>query len=222
MTFDLRREALLWTILLAPILYLMLVWGDLPERVPIHWNAAGEIDGWSSKKALPWMVGGLQVFLYLLMRLLPYIDPRASNLEASRSAYQKLRVVLGLLFGFIGFLMVHSALHQQLDLPGWLLPGLFFFFAAIGNYLVRLRSNYFVGIRTPWTLEYPENWERTHRFGGRLWFWGGLIGGILGFLLPAAYLKWMIILLLVLVFAPILYSFVLFKKGVGSKAATGQ
>jgi uncharacterized membrane protein len=218
MKIDLRREIMLWAVLLAPMTYLTLVWNQLPEQVPIHWNTAGEIDGWASKHSLPLFVGGLQLGIYLLMRVLPHIDPRRMNIEASVRAYQRLRVVLGLLFGFIGFLMVHSALHQEIDLPGWLVPGLFFFLAAIGNYLYSLRSNYFIGIRTPWTLEYPEIWERTHRFGGKLWFWCGLVGGVLAFLLPGHLLPWTMGIILLMAFAPIIYSFMLFRQGVGRPA----
>ncbi len=218
MKIDLRREVILWAILFAPVVYLALVWDQLPDQVPIHWNAAGEIDGWASRNSLPLFVGGLQLGIYLLMLLVPYIDPRLRNLEASQRSYQRLRVVLSLLFGYIGFLSAHSALHHEIDLPGWLVPALFFFLAAIGNYLHSLRSNYFIGIRTPWTLEFPEIWERTHRFGGKLWFWCGLLGGVIAFLLPGHLLPWTIGLTLLMAFAPIIYSFVLFKQGVGSKA----
>ncbi len=218
MKFDLRREIVLWAILLAPIIYLLFVWDQLPDSVPVHWNVAGEVDGWASRNSLPLFVVGLQLGIYLLMLLVPYIDPRLRNIEASQRSYQRLRIIFTLLFAYLGFLSVHAALRQEIDLPGWLMPGLFFFLAAIGNYLHNLRSNYFIGIRTPWTLEYPEIWERTHRFGGKLWFWCGLLGGVIAFLLPDQLLPWTMGLILPMAFAPIIYSFVLFKKGVGSKA----
>lgn len=218
MKTDLRRELMLWAVLLAPVIYLIAVWNKLPDQVPIHWNSAGEVDGWASKRSLPLFVGGLQLGIYLLMRVLPHIDPRKMNIEASARAYQRLRVVLGLLFGFIGFLMVHSALHQQMDLPRWLVPGLFFFLAALGNYMHSLRSNYFIGVRTPWTLEYPAIWERTHRFAARLWFWCGLLGGVLGFILPTGLLPWTMVLVGAMALVPIVHSFVLYRQGVGRPA----
>ena len=114
--------------------------------------------------------------------------------------------------------MVRGGQSETFDAGAWLMPGLFLFLAAIGNYMYSLRSNYFIGFRTPWTLEYPENWERTHRMGGRIWFWLGIIGAIGAlFIRGDALAFWSVALILIMAFTPMIYSFVLFKKGVGKK-----
>jgi uncharacterized membrane protein len=212
-------EIVLWVLIIAPLIHLWAVWDRLPAQVAVHWNIHGEPDGWSDRSTLPWLIGGMGVGMYLLMLVIPYLDPRKRNLQASSRSYQHLRVVFQLLFAFIGFGSVRGGLVENFDVGTWFMPVLFLFLAAVGNYMHSLRSNYFIGIRTPWTLEYPEIWERTHRLGGRLWFWMGFIGAIGAFFIRGNALPvWMISLIAIMVLVPAVYSFVLFKKGVGRKA----
>jgi uncharacterized membrane protein len=211
-------ELMLWVLALAPLLYLWQAWDALPDRVATHWGASGEPNGWSDRSSLPWMIGGLGIGIYLLMLLVPQLDPRRRNLDTGSRSYQNLRLVLQLMFAFIGYAIVRGAEMETFDAGAWLMPGLFLFMAAIGNYMYSLRSNYFIGIRTPWTLEYPEIWERTHRLGGRLWFWLGLIGAAGALLLREdALAAWTVGLILLMTLIPMAYSFVLFKQGVGRK-----
>lgn len=220
MKLKLKYEVFLWVLIIAPLFYLGQVWELLPERVATHWGANGEPNGWSDREALPWLIGGLGVGMYLLILVIPYLDPRTRNLRASSRSYNNLRVVLALMFSSIGFAMVRGAVSESFDAGAWLMPGMFLFLAAIGNYMHSLRSNYFIGFRTPWTLEYPEIWERTHRLGGRIWFWLGIIGAIGAFLIRGEALSiWSVGLILIMALTPVIYSFVLFKKGVGRNAA---
>jgi uncharacterized membrane protein len=220
MRMKLQYEMLMWVLIVAPLVYLWSVWDMLPERVATHWGANGEPNGWSDRSSLPWMIGGLGIGMYLLMLVIPHLDPRKRNLQASSRSYQHLRVVFTLLFSFIGYAIVRGAELESFDAGAWLMPGIFIFLAAIGNYMYSLRSNYFIGIRTPWTLEYPEIWERTHRLGGRMWFWLGIIGAIGALILRGdALAVWTVGLILIMAFVPMIYSFVLFKKGVGRVAS---
>ncbi len=213
-------EAVLWVLIIAPMLYLMQAWEALPDSVATHWGANGEPDGWSDRSTLPWMIGGLSVGIYLLMLAIPYLDPRRRNLHASERSYHHLRLVMQLMFAFVGFGIVRGAELGTFDAGAWLMPGLFLFLAAIGNYMYRLRSNYFIGIRTPWTLEYPVIWERTHRLAGRMWFWIGIVGAIGAFLLRNDALAiWTVTLIVLMAGVPVVYSFILFKRGVGREAA---
>ncbi len=219
MKLNWKYEIMLWTLIIAPLLYLSQAWDALPERVATHWGPNGEPNGWSDRSTLPLMIGGLGVGMYLLMLLIPYLDPRKRNLQESSRSYNHLRVVFTLFFSFMGYAIVRGAELETFDAGAWLMPGAFLFLAAIGNYIYSLRSNYFIGFRTPWTLEYPVIWERTHRLGGRLWFWLGIFGAIGSLLFRGKALSvWVVSLILILAITPIVYSFVLFKKGVGNVA----
>ncbi len=215
-----KYEIVLWVLIVAPLVYLWQAWDTLPERVATHWNVRGEPDGWSDRSTLPWLIGGLCIGMYILMLVIPYLDPRKRNLQASSRSYQHLRLVFTLMFSFIGYAIVRGGEMETFDAGALLMPGLFLFLAAIGNYMYSLRSNYFIGFRTPWTLEYPVIWERTHRLGGRMWFWLGIVGAIGAlFIRGEALPVWSVGIILIMAFVPMIYSFVLFKKGVGKAAA---
>jgi uncharacterized membrane protein len=201
------RELVLIVITLIPILYVVLNWNLLPETVPIHFDAKGEPNGYGSRHVYLWMPLGL----YFLMLVLPKIDPRRANYAVFEGSYFKLRFILGLFIGGInagviwGILNNSNAVHQFLPLS------IFFLFMLIGNYLGNIRSNYFVGIKVPWTLNSDEVWTKTHKLAGKLWFWGGLTGMILYVFVER--LEWVMIpLLAILVIVPILYSYILYKE----------
>ena len=153
------------------------VWTRLPagEKVCTHWNAAGECDGYGSKFVgillLPIAAAGMAG----VFTLMPRIDPRAVHIAQSRKAYT---VVWGTMLLF--FLALYIVL--MLDLLGYdahigsywpLLVGLMF--VVIGYYLDKIKSNFFFGIRTPWTLSSELAWNKTHRLGGKLFVLQGLV-----------------------------------------------
>ncbi len=155
----------------------------MPERVPTHWDAHGHANGWSPRwvaAALPvMMVAGLVVLTWLL----PVISPR--KFEITPFA----RVYAGLMLAIQGVLLVIGVLAALkgagYDVPiamvGMLAVGVLFM--VLGNYMGKLRKNFFIGIRTPWTLASDAVWERTHRVGGWTFMVGGLVfvvGGLAG------------------------------------------
>jgi uncharacterized membrane protein len=146
----------------------------LPDPVPTHWDALGQPDGWTPKPWGVWMMpailGGLTVILFLL----PVISPHGFRLDEARRAYD---VVVLLIVGFIaaiavaGFESARDGLLSMATALPWLLGLLFI---LLGNYLPKFPKNFFVGIRTPWTLASDEVWIRTHRLGGWLFIAAGI------------------------------------------------
>ena len=155
-------------IILATMVFAAVVYDRLPERMPVHWNARGEVDRYGSRL---WSAFGLPVFLLLiwgLLRAIPYIDPRRANIEKFRRTYEDLIVVVIASTSLIQVATIGAALGWPVSV-GRVVPvavGLHFMF--LGNILPRFRSNWFIGIRTPWTLSSDTVWTKTHRFGGRL------------------------------------------------------
>ena len=196
-------------VILLPILAGLYLWNKLPEQVPSHWNANGEVDGWSSK---PFFVFGLPCILLAaqwLCTLGTAADPKKAN-HSGKIMHLVLWIipVLSLALNTITYMTALGAdVAVEMIMP--LVIGLMF--TIIGNYLPKCKQSYTIGIKIPWTLHSEENWNRTHRFAGRLWLVCGLgimltafIGGFWLFL-PIT---------LVMVIVPVVYSYILHRKGV--------
>jgi len=204
---DLKQEITLLIIALIPIVYLFLNWDALPEQMPIHFDFKGQPNGYGSR--LTYVI--LPLGIYLLMFVLPLIDPKKANYEIFRQSYFKLRVILGLFFAAMTILIIYNQLHPMENMK-LLLPILvYFLFTVLGNYLGTIKPNYFVGIKVPWTLNNDEVWTKTHRMAGKLWFWGGLLGITLTLIIQNAFVA-LIPISLICALAPIVYSYLIYQK----------
>lgn len=205
-----KKEWPVMLLLSFNIFAVLFLYQRLPEQIPTHWNIRGEIDGWGGKGHLL-LFSALPLGLYLLMTIIPSIDPRRRNYGQFQKSYVMIKIIMGLLFSAIVVLMIVSSMGIQLDFPR-MIPGLFgVFFIIFGNYMTTVKQNYFLGIRTPWTLSSKENWDKTHRLSGKLWVGAGFLI-VLTSILGLAVVSFTILMLAVLI--PCVYSFVLFKKGI--------
>jgi len=145
------------------------VWRQLPAdaRVPMHWNAAGEIDGYGSRASL-FLLPGTILLLTLLFAGLPYIEPRRGNLLRSSRAYGALWIAVVAFLALIHGASLAAALGRPAPMDKLATGGVGAVFLILGNYLGKVRSNYFFGVRTPWTLSSELSWNKTHRLAGRL------------------------------------------------------
>lgn len=150
------------------------LYGRLPVAIPTHWNLSGKVDGWGPRWSI-FAEGALPLGIYLLMRLVPRIDPRAESYAQHARAYGILCAAISLGFTPIAWISAAAALGAEVDASALLRVVIGGMFAVIGNFLGKLRSNYFVGIRTPWTLADGEVWRRTHRRGGYVFVGAGLL-----------------------------------------------
>ena len=205
------RAFWIWAAVLtiADVALALYYYNQMPERVPIHWNAQGKVDGYGGKDIYLWMGPGFMVFGLLLAGGLPYLSPAKFKIDTFKDTFHTIIFFVLMLMAYINVLTMYVALHPGEDLGRWLVGGIFVFFSLVGNMMGRVKQNFYVGIRTPWTLANEEVWKRTHRLAGKLWFVGGLAGAALavlgGFIVA-------IVLLFVMVFIPVVYSFVISKK----------
>ncbi len=207
-----KKEWLYWIILISPFIYLAFEWNDLPDRMPIHWNAHGEANGFGSKVFGGLFMPLLNIGLYALFLALPKIDPKKRNYESFGKTYRILRLGLCLFFAVIYIIIIQITLGNHFINEKWIAILVCALIAFLGNYLRTVRPNWFVGIRTPWTLASPEVWKRTHEAGGRLLFYAGLLGIILECILSADYSWIPVALVIATALFSVAYSFVLFKK----------
>ncbi|GAB1805341.1 SdpI family protein [Priestia megaterium] len=184
----------------------------LPATMPIHWGANGEADGFATKINAMILTVGIMVLIYFIIAFVPRIDPRKENYKYFSKTYNILLNAVLLLFFFVNMSTILQGLGYNVPMSyiAPIMAGLVFI--IIGNYLQRVRSNYFMGIRTPWTLSNETVWKKTHRLSGKIFFIGGLLILISAFL-PDGYksvIMWASIVLCVAI--PYLYSYLAYKK----------
>ncbi len=173
------RLPLMMSAVLLALMAAISAWGwmMLPQsaRIASHWSFAGQVTQTLPKEAGLLMLPAIALAICALIAIIPFIEPRRENLIASRKAF--LAIWLGALVALAvaHAVMVMSALGYAIDVPGVLIVAIAGVIAVAGNFLGKVRSNFFVGIRTPWTLSSDLAWEKSHRMLGRLLVFSALI-----------------------------------------------
>jgi uncharacterized membrane protein len=197
-------------ITLAALIAGLVLYPQLPERVPSHWNAHGRINGYESRLTTVLLIPGMMAALMVVFAFLPALSPRRFEVTTFQSTYLYLMVVIVALMGYFHALLLWAAFSPQLPMNRAVAGGICVLLVLIGNVLGRVRRNFYVGIRTPWTLANERVWYATHRLGGRVLVWAGFLGLILCFVLPNP--VWIIALFAGAGLIPFVYSFVFYKR----------
>lgn len=212
MNSTLRKELPIIGIVLMPIVYLACIWNTLPEKIPTHWNFNGEIDGWGDKFSLIGMLFIAPVFIYVLLLIIPKIDPKKRIVLMGGKFYQ-IKFFLILFMSLLMMCTLYISNNQSFSSSNFVFIAVGVFFIVMGNYFKVIQPNYFIGIRTPWTLKNNEVWKSTHIFAGKIWFVGGLLI-VLGALIfeKPFFTPFFISLVVIVILLPVLYSYIKFKK----------
>lgn len=208
---------LIWPILVAPAAYLAFAWNKLPEKVPMHYNIRGEIDRYGSKTEMLVMMGiiiSINVAVYFLLVNINKIDPKKKYTAENLPRMRKLAFAISLFMSSLACFIIYSSLHPADKFnTQFIVIATGLLFVIIGNYMYNIKPNYFAGLRLPWTLESEDNWKQTHLLGGKLWFAGGFLIVLGGFLLPAtAQLILLLSVAALITIIPVVYSYRLYKK----------
>lgn len=216
------RKPIIFSLLciLGLVGFSLMTWLTLPEleRYPIHWNSQGEADGFASRNAVfgvLMIIPVTQIFITAVFWFIPTIEPLRQNFEQSRPAYNLIWVVTMAFVTAAGLmiaLMYHDGGRISTEAPlKWVAGGLSLLFLFIGNVLGKVRQNFMLGIRTPWTLSSELSWEKTHRMGGRLFVLSGAIGILLAIFLPKLAFPLVITAILGAVLFSFVYSYLIWK-----------
>jgi uncharacterized membrane protein len=205
---------LYWLVALALV---ALTWGaaallypGLPAQIPTHWNFRGELDGYGPK-ATTFLMPGFMVFLLILFWALPTLSPKNFEVDSFRATYLFVMVLTLGLMAYIQAVILYAAkTGGRLDVSRALVGGIFLFFALLGNVLGRVRRNFYIGVRVPWTLASERVWNDTHRVAAWVFVACGLTGFFIAFSGLPLYVAFG--LLIVAVVVPIIYAFVHYKQ----------
>lgn len=198
-------------LILLMVIANIIFYGYLPANIPIHWNIYGQIDSYMAKNIGIWLMPIISIVMVIFFKYIPSFDPKKSKYKLFQKEWNIMQTaILGFLV-YMHFLMLYFAVYPGANFMNIFFVGFGTFFVLIGNYMSKIRQNYFIGVRTPWTLDNEDNWNKTHRYASWCFVITGIITIIEAFVLwlPAVIIFSSIIISAIF---PILYSFLLYKK----------
>jgi uncharacterized membrane protein len=208
-------SALLILVIIAmQILISICAFPFLPALVPTHWNAAGQVTSYASKWVNTLLFPLLSIGVFLLMRGLMVLGPHLGRRNTTEINTRLATIILVAVFLFeliLQLCITAISLGMQIDLLLVVNLALCVLFIVIGNFLGKVRRNFWLGIRTPWTLTSELVWERTHRVGGWLFVACGLIDIPLSFVPSLRLWSFVVLIILISIFLYV-YSYVCYQQ----------
>ena len=182
----------------------------LPDLVPTHWSVHGVADGFTPKPWGPFVLPLVMAGVYVLFLAIPAISPRGYRIEPFARVFAIVQAsILGFIF-FLNVLVLLAGSGARVDIGRAITIAFGVLFTVLGNFMGKLTRNFFIGIRTPWTLTSEEVWLRTHRFGAKLFVLGGIL--VMGAGLAGGEAVWIIPTMVVVAVVPVVYSYVIYRK----------
>jgi|SRR3989339_499862 len=207
-----KKEILPIVLILITLAVGLYFYPQLPDRVPSHWDINGQINGYMPKTFSIYFFPGLILFIYILMSVLPLMDPHKANIEIFQNSYFWFKVFLVLFLAAIYFITIYAALGNEINVGQFVSWGVGILFLFMGWMMPRIKKNYTIGIRFPWTLHSEVVWDKTHKLGGQLFM---TLAGILllASFLPGVYTFWILMGgILLLMITLVAYSYLEYRK----------
>jgi uncharacterized membrane protein len=205
-----RANIICFLMIAATVAVAIILYPNLPDQIPTHWNLEGEVDDYTAK---PWGVAILPlsaILVFVVMRLIPVISPKGFRTDKFMDVIDVFTVTLvGFMCG-VAVLVLLEANGQDIRINEMIFTGVGLLFIVLGNYMGKVRKNFFIGIRTPWTLASDEVWSRTHRLGGKVLILIGLFMILNSFVRFSE--RWLIAAIVVVALIPVVYSYVIYRK----------
>jgi uncharacterized membrane protein len=197
-------------IILATLAGIVVGYPKLPDQIPTHWGLHGQVNGWSPKWTLFLFGPGAMVLVVILFAALPWLSPKKFEVDSFRGTYLYIMIVLVGMLGYINIFILLWGLGLPIDANRAVAGCICLLMALLGNVMGKVRRNFFVGVRTPWTLADERVWNATHRLAAKTMFTGGLLGLAAVFLRAPFWLPLAAILVAALI--PVIYSLVFYKQ----------
>jgi uncharacterized membrane protein len=208
-------KKIVWLIIIAPAIYLTIIWNKLPEKIATHFNLKGNPDRYGGKTGLLIGVAVLIVLasvIWLLMPLVYKIDRKRRAVE-NKTRLLRMAFAISLFISFVACILINSSVYNTYFNFRIIFGGIGLMWCIMGNYMHNIKPNHFAGFRNSWTLNNEENWRKTHLLGGKIWFAGGLLITIVCFFASknVATITFVSVSLLIILI-PFIYSYRLYKK----------
>ncbi|WP_169834441.1 SdpI family protein [Paenibacillus donghaensis] len=200
------QDTLIVLVGLAAVLFALLNYSKLPDRLPVQFGIKGQVNRTWNKELAIGVWGTVGILLPLLLQLTRRMDPKRENYKKFENAYAMTRLMVGVLLNLMLVVSVLHGLGRAPNIAKFSLIGAGLLLMVIGNFLPQVKDNYLFGIRTPWTLNSPEVWRRTHRISGTLWVIAGLLIILAALLSGTVALVLIIASLFLAIPTPIVYS----------------
>jgi len=207
-------------LIVAGVALVVSLWAypELPPRVATHWGLHGEPNGYSARGVAAFGIPLLILVVHGVFRLAPRIDPRRANYAKFIDTYWLIGNAILLFLGGVYALIIANGLGHRVNTAMVVPLGVGVLFMFFGNYLARVEPNWFVGIRTPWTLSSDTVWRKTHRTGGWVFFTCGLVvAGAAALLPPLAAVGTILATLVAGISVPVVQSYVLWRREQGER-----
>lgn len=206
-----RKQLIISSIaILLPIAIGLILWNALPGRFATHWGINGQADGWSGKAFAVFVPPLSMLAVHWLCIWATSLDPKAK--DQNKKVFNMIFWICPILSIATSGMMFALALGTEFNITSILMPGMAISFILMGNYMPKCRQNFTMGIKIPWTLANEENWNVTHRFAGKLWVICGLGMFFLAFLPMEMAIAPMFLIIMVMGFVPMIYSWAYYKK----------
>ena len=203
------KSSILLTV--VSLLLSLTVFSSLPEQIPAHWNVHGTVDRFAPKLTV-FIFSGIIFLITILFQFMRRTDPNSDNYDKFQREYHRYTFVIGLVFFAVQIMTIAAAFRMDFNVNLIFCLGIGSLFIFIGNLLPKTKHNYFIGIRTPWTLADEQNWFRTHRIAGKIWVLGGLIVALTALAPESFQVPVFLTVLAVMVVTPFVYSYTEFRK----------
>ncbi len=187
------------------------LYSRLPDPMPSHWNASGQVDDYMPKFWGVFLMPVVTTALVGLFMLIPSIDPLKANIAQFRGVFNWFIVAFVAYMLYIYALTLAAALGYPFNMTLMLIPVVGLLFVGVGFMMGKAKRNFFIGIRTPWTLSSETVWDETHKLGSKMFVVAGVVTIVSAFLGEAGFLL-MMIALLAAAFVPIIYSYILWRR----------
>ena len=207
------KEWALLLFLLVPIIVAVVVYPLMPEVVPTHWNAQGQVDGYSGRAFGTFFLPFMNIGLYILLFFAPKLDPKKDNYASFASTYRVIRWMIHILMVVVYAVTIRAALGHAMDVGQWIPASVAIMFIVLGYTMRQVKFNYFVGIRVPWTLADEDVWNQTHTIASK-WMMAGGVLALASCFLFSDNLRFIIFMVCIMtpILAATVYSYILFQR----------
>ncbi|MDD2807765.1 MAG: SdpI family protein [Patescibacteria group bacterium] len=214
LNFTLKTELIPITLIILSFIVAGYFYPVLPDKIPTHWNFSGQIDQYSNKTFGIFLIPVLNLIMYLFFLTLPAIDPKKERYAEFQNVYHIVKSIIIIFMTGVYALIIITSLGYNVPVNTIMPSAVGLMFMIMGNYMGKIKPNWFIGIKTPWTLSSEDNWNKTHRLGGKMFVVSGIILIVSATLQSSAQVT-LILFMTAIIMAglfPLIYSYLIFKN----------